>query len=354
MDERKSFEEFSLLGGPLHRLGCRLGLVRRGTNTVLLGLALGLISWTVLVVLAFIEGVSQKLFSLSVIGGHIRLLAVIPLFFLCESMLDPRLTAFVRMIVRSGVVPPSTLPALETEIARTVRWKDAWPPEALCLLAAVLLTFIEPPSLLLSGITAVHDTSHALAEPTLAAMWYWTVCLTLIRFLLFRWIWRLVLWTYFLWHLSRLELNPMPTHPDGVAWLGYLEVVQMHFIPLIAAISLILSASLAEEVSTGLTSFEAIYPEFPLVLILDAVLFLGPLCFITTKLWVRKAKALNVLVGSVNANKRHWYKAAEILARADRKWLRRLITRIEKPENFQKALERQPGDIKVVIQFSEI
>jgi threonine dehydrogenase-like Zn-dependent dehydrogenase len=63
---------------------------------------------------------------------------------------------------------------------------------------------------------------------------------------------------------------------------------------------------------------------------------------------------LNVLVGSVNANKRHWYKAAEILARADRKWLRRLITRIEKPENFQKALERQPGDIKVVIQFSEI
>ena len=26
----------------------------------------------------------------------------------------------------------------------------------------------------------------------------------------------------------------------------------------------------------------------------------------------------NVLVGSVNANKRHWYKAAEALARADR------------------------------------
>ncbi len=62
----------------------------------------------------------------------------------------------------------------------------------------------------------------------------------------------------------------------------------------------------------------------------------------------------NVVVGSVNANKRHWYKAAEALARADRKWLSRLITRCEKPENFKQALERQPDDIKVVIQFSEV
>jgi threonine dehydrogenase-like Zn-dependent dehydrogenase len=62
----------------------------------------------------------------------------------------------------------------------------------------------------------------------------------------------------------------------------------------------------------------------------------------------------NVVVGSVNANKRHWYKAAQYLARADRNWLSRLITRIEKPEDFKKALERTPDDIKVIIQFSDI
>lgn len=62
----------------------------------------------------------------------------------------------------------------------------------------------------------------------------------------------------------------------------------------------------------------------------------------------------NVIVGSVNANKRHWYKANDRLSRLDRKWLGRLITRIEKPENFKEALERKPDDIKVVIQFSEI
>ena len=60
----------------------------------------------------------------------------------------------------------------------------------------------------------------------------------------------------------------------------------------------------------------------------------------------------NVIVGSVNANKRHWYKAGEALARADRDWLGRLISRRETPENFMNALRRQPEDIKVVIQFA--
>ncbi len=60
-----------------------------------------------------------------------------------------------------------------------------------------------------------------------------------------------------------------------------------------------------------------------------------------------------VVVGTVNANKRHWYKAGIALARADRSWLSRLISRSERPENFTGALQREPTDIKVVIRFAE-
>ena len=62
----------------------------------------------------------------------------------------------------------------------------------------------------------------------------------------------------------------------------------------------------------------------------------------------------NIVFGSVNANKRHWYKAAEALARADRAWLSRLITRYERLEDFEKALDRRSEDIKVVIQMAEV
>ncbi len=61
-----------------------------------------------------------------------------------------------------------------------------------------------------------------------------------------------------------------------------------------------------------------------------------------------------VVFGCVNANKRHWYKASESLARADRSWLTRLITRRERPEEFAKALDRRTDDIKVVIQFAAV
>ena len=62
----------------------------------------------------------------------------------------------------------------------------------------------------------------------------------------------------------------------------------------------------------------------------------------------------NVIVGSVNANKRHWYKASEALARADRSWLARLITRRERPEGFARALDRRADDIKVVVEFASL
>jgi threonine dehydrogenase-like Zn-dependent dehydrogenase len=60
-----------------------------------------------------------------------------------------------------------------------------------------------------------------------------------------------------------------------------------------------------------------------------------------------------VVVGSVNANKRHWYKAGQVLARADRAWLATLVTRRERPEDLSRALRRTPDDIKVVVQFAE-
>src|SRR6266540_3398973 len=60
-----------------------------------------------------------------------------------------------------------------------------------------------------------------------------------------------------------------------------------------------------------------------------------------------------VIVGSVNANRRHYQYAAEALAKSDHDWLARLITRQVPPDHFQEALVRQPDDVKVVVQFAE-
>ena len=56
--------------------------------------------------------------------------------------------------------------------------------------------------------------------------------------------------------------------------------------------------------------------------------------------------------GTVNANRRHYEMAAQALARADPAWLARLITRRVPVAQWAKALENQPDDIKVVVEFA--
>ncbi|MEU7874746.1 glucose 1-dehydrogenase [Dactylosporangium sp. NPDC049140] len=57
----------------------------------------------------------------------------------------------------------------------------------------------------------------------------------------------------------------------------------------------------------------------------------------------------DVVVGSVNANPRHYAAAAQALAAADPAWLASLITRRVPLERFAEALESRPDDIKVVL-----
>jgi glucose 1-dehydrogenase len=59
-----------------------------------------------------------------------------------------------------------------------------------------------------------------------------------------------------------------------------------------------------------------------------------------------------VVFGSVNANRRHYEQAAAALAGADRGWLAGLITRRVPLDRWPEALQRQPGDVKTVIDFT--
>jgi threonine dehydrogenase-like Zn-dependent dehydrogenase len=59
-----------------------------------------------------------------------------------------------------------------------------------------------------------------------------------------------------------------------------------------------------------------------------------------------------VVFGSVNANRRHYESAAQALAKADRGWLERLITRRLPLQRWREAFQFRSDDIKVVIDFS--
>jgi threonine dehydrogenase-like Zn-dependent dehydrogenase len=68
---------------------------------------------------------------------------------------------------------------------------------------------------------------------------------------------------------------------------------------------------------------------------------------LTRQLVIRNA----AVVGSVNAAKRHYADAIEVLLAADSAWLERLITRTVPLSDWPSALTKEPDDIKVVVDL---
>jgi len=62
----------------------------------------------------------------------------------------------------------------------------------------------------------------------------------------------------------------------------------------------------------------------------------------------------NLVFGSVNANRSHWEAAADALARADREWLDRLVTRRVPLTNYQQAFRHDESDVKVVLEVDAL
>ena len=77
-------------------------------------------------------------------------------------------------------------------------------------------------------------TAQGTWQPSLAGWWFGCVSLPLFQFILLRWYFRLFIWARFLWHVSRIELKLVPTHPDRCGGLGFLASVSAAFAPVAA------------------------------------------------------------------------------------------------------------------------
>lgn len=282
-------QRFTLLGGPFHRLGCRLGLVRDRSNTVRFGIAIAASLWLTGLLLAVIEGQAGRLLSVECLSAHTRLLVAIPLAFLCEAWFDPRATDFLVSLVRTRVIDESSERVLKAEIERLERWRDSWIPELGLLIVIVLVTLFGPRAYLAASFST-HELSRSVVP--WVGHWYWIVCMPVFRFIVLRWVLHLALWTHLLWRVSRMRLRMTPTHADLMGGLGSLEVAQVHLTPLVFAISAVQSATLAEEVYFGRTGFEAVYIAAASILFLQTVLFLSPLLLFSKQMWNCKVTGL--------------------------------------------------------------
>ena len=70
----------------------------------------------------------------------------------------------------------------------------------------------------------------------------------IFQFLLLRWYFRLFIWIRFLWQVSRIELQLVPTHPDRAGGLGFLASIVNAFSPLLLAHGVLLAGLIADRI----------------------------------------------------------------------------------------------------------
>jgi hypothetical protein len=278
-------QDFSLvLGGPLFQLlrwtrlsDDALTLLRRRI------LVIPLFAWLPLLAFSALGGQmlggGAAVSFLKDVDVHVKFLIVIPLLIAAELVLHQRLRPLVNQFLEQDLIPENARVRFDAAIASLLRLRNS------VLAEVLLIVFVYGIGVLVVWRHFMSlDTTTWYATPSaggstlsLAGMWFGFVSLPILQFLLGRWCFRLFIWARFLWQVSRLDLNLVPTHPDRAGGLGFLSNALSAFIPLATAFGAMLAGVLADRIFYS----GAKLPEFKMQIaagvIFLVVLFVGPL-----------------------------------------------------------------------------
>lgn len=258
--------DFSLvLGGPLYQLFRRAHL--SGNTLELLHrriLVIVAVAWLPLLVLSLLDGVALgtavRVPFLFDVDLHLRFLLSLPILVAAELIVHQRTRIVVGQFFAQGLVPDSLRARFDEALQGAAKLRNSIVAEVI-LIAVVYgvgIFVVWRHYMVLDVPTWYATPEMGRVQPKLAGWWYFFVSLPVYQFILLRWYWRFVVWTRFLWQVSRLPLDYQPLHPDGNGGIGFLSGVTRAFAPLLFAQGVLLAGTLANTIlyeGEVLTSF---------------------------------------------------------------------------------------------------
>jgi hypothetical protein len=241
-----------VLGGPLFQLLCKAHL--DGDHLELLGRRLIFfigITWLPLFLLTKVNafaGSVDRLSFLRDIEVHARFLVGLPALVVAELIVYSRMLPVARRFVERRIVLPKDLPRFYRAVESAFALRNSIPLE-LGLFAVVYIV----------GLWFWHARFGIQASTwygmrggrwhlTPAGFWYVFVSIPVAQFILLRWYVRLFIWYRFLWQVSRIQLDIVPTHPDRAGGLGFLGAISYAFGPVLFGQGAMLAGLIASRV----------------------------------------------------------------------------------------------------------
>jgi hypothetical protein len=248
--------DFSLvLGGPLYQLLRRAHLSGDALELMTRRLiAAVLLTWVPLLLLSLAEGHawgdSVKVPFLFDIDVHARLLLALPLFIVAELVVHQRMRPVVAAFEKRGLIPDAGRAQFDAAISSALRLRNSIPAELLLIafVYGVGVLVIWRSHSAIDVATWYAESGGGKLQPTWAGWWFGCVSLPIFQFILLRWYFRMVIWARFLWQVSRIDLQLMPTHPDRAGSLGFLAIITQAFAPLLAGQGVMLAGVMANKI----------------------------------------------------------------------------------------------------------
>jgi len=247
--------DFSVvLGGPLYQMvrrahlsGDALQLLQRRI------LAVSLLAWLPLLILSVLAG---RAWGNAVtvpfardLDVHVRFLVALPLLVLAELVVHQRMLPVARQFLERELIPAASRPRFDAAMASAQRLRNSVATElALVVVVYGIGLFVWPYYGALDVATWYGTPTAGGRQLSPAGWWFVYVSLPLFQFTLFRWYFRLFVWSRFLWQVGGCRLSLLPTHPDRVGGLGFLSGTVVAFAPLLAAHGALLAAMMANRI----------------------------------------------------------------------------------------------------------
>jgi len=266
-----------------HLSGDALELQRRRV------LVITLFAWLPLLLLSVLGGHARgggiKIPFLRDIEAHARFLVALPALIIAELEVQIRVSPLVRRFVERGIVVTEDLPAFYKAVNTALRVRNSVAMElVLLVLVYTLGQWIWRSQVAMAGATwyATPDATHL--NLTLAGYWFAFVSIPLFQFILLRWYMRFMIWFWFLWRVSRLNLHLTAAHPDRAGGIGFLGTVSYAFGPILFAQGALVAGLIADRVLYDGQSLLSFKLETAAWIALFVLIVLGPLAMFTARL----------------------------------------------------------------------
>jgi hypothetical protein len=303
-------------GGHLYRVLRRAGFQTPApVATTKAAVLLALVAWLPLLLLSFGEAHRIGAVSIPFLRDYstaLRFLVTLPILVLADSVLEPRLAAVARHFTAANLVRAEEHQQFRAAIERALQFRDALLPQLVILMVALGLSLAGLTSAVSSGTSSWHSVSVASGpERTWAGTVYDFFSLPLYRFVILTWLWRYVVWIWFLCRASRLHLRVVPSHPDLSGGLGFIGVGHAAFSVPIAAVSISAASVVGMQAVLSHASLPSFYPLLVGYVAIVLIVFLGPLFLFSPALWSAKREGIY----------RYSALGGEYTAEFERKWM---------------------------------